>query len=49
LVLAVELFEQDLEGVLAAALLQVLEATHRRLGLILDRITNELLQCGQYS
>lgn len=49
MVFAVELFEKDLEGVLPAALLKVLEAELRRLGLILDRNANEPLRGGQYS
>jgi hypothetical protein len=40
LVFAVSLWEQDLERVLAAALLQVLETEFRRIGLILDRDSN---------
>jgi len=44
LIFGVALLEQDLERVLTAALLQVLEAEFRRIGLFFDRDANEPLR-----
>lgn len=49
MVFTVELLEHDLECVLAATLLQVLETKFRCIGLILDREANVLLRAMMHS